>query len=635
MADFDIIRFNLTENGDIQPLGIDRKTRTFMASYLSGDHLQSRDVVYWYWSPSATYIGQTNDLSRRNRQHYAERAFRSHQYTELLAIYGSAINDETLNAVEAQLIRLHKQDARRRSDGIDFSVANMTDGNLSSSMVRVRRDLIPRIWDRLRVLGENDGDKHKYVYGDAQSVLNSLLYKYSVFNDLSDEQKSVASTILHDHEKNFVVRGLAGTGKTALLTNLAAACAKQLRQGQPTLNGLIPRGQRVAVVVKGNWINNAKDIFKNYGDPAIVIKRPDALWAEEKNGLDQYGTVIVDEAQRLVRDYPKSRAFKAWMRDAACRYDNELEIVQNNAKQTILLYDPFQSIRPDDIPGERFNELTKDYTHLQLTQQFRVNPSGSDAAFSGEDFTNGIVHALELDTGTKRDYPFDKGIFDTHPSGSYPYFEIAHSIAELFDYTDDMRNLHPNTVNRVIGGYVREWKSNHDPNAFDWVEQNGAQTYAWKWNDNAAGWVRPHKARWADENRLSEQHDHEIGSIHAIQGEDFNYIGAIIGKDLEVGLDGHLHGNTEHYKDSNGTPGKADFDESEFTEYIKHVYFTILMRGIDGVRVYFEDPKVEEFFRRKLGIPTPELRTRESPRKIENIQADETTMHKHTETESS
>lgn len=598
MRNFRIVKFKLTETGQMLPQDNDEGFgERYLQHFIEFDDGQPHDVVYWYWSPLRSYIGQTNNLRRRNIQHYAVDGFGERKYRELFVIYGSAITDETLNAVEALLIQLFTEDARNRPGRPKPKVDNLTQGNLSSCMNRVRRDLIPDIWDRMRQFGRDEGDEHRYVYGDATALRNSLLYKYSVFNELSDEQKTIVERVM-DGDEDFVIQGLAGTGKTALLTNLAVALADQLNPGGADDTHLT-RDHMVAVVVKGNWANNATDIFKKYGNKAITVKRPSTLWNERSGG--KYGAVIVDEAQRLTRRYHKTNAFKPWTRDPHCGYDDELEIIKSNARRLVLLYDPFQSIRPDDIKADRFDFLTDGFERCTLTEQFRVNPQGTDRQYSGSDYTNGVIHALELDSGHESEYPFNAGLFD--PSRHKPfesYFGLSDSIAELFDYVDEMRNQRPGTVDRVIAGYVRPWVSQKDKTQYDWQEIRDGHTFQWQWNENAIGWVRPTRHSWRAQEDAFARHDKEIGSIHAIQGEDFNYVGAIIGKDLEVGPDGHLHGNKEHYFDRNGTPAAADFDDDEFTDYIKHVYFTILMRAIDGIRVYFEDPELQRFFMHRL-----------------------------------
>ena len=136
-----------------------------------------------------------------------------------------------------------------------------------------------------------------------------------------------------------------------------------------------------------------------------------------------------------------------------------------------------------------------------------------------------------------------------------------------------------NSINRVLAGYSQPWNSHKDKTQFDWVEG----TNQWKWNSTNKNWIsRPNSRK-------------EIGCIHAVQGVDLNYMGVIISKDIEI-IDGEIHGNENEYKDENGKFAKADFDQKAFDDYIKNIYYVLLSRGISGIRVYFEDKKMEKYF---------------------------------------
>ncbi|WP_369127049.1 DNA/RNA helicase domain-containing protein [Bacillus weihaiensis] len=46
----------------------------------------------------------------------------------------------------------------------------------------------------------------------------------------------------------------------------------------------------------------------------------------------------------------------------------------------------------------------------------------------------------------------------------------------------------------------------------------------------------------------------------------------------------------------NGKPIQSVFTESEFTPFIKNIYYTLMTRGIDGIRVYIEDSNLKQYF---------------------------------------
>lgn len=90
-------------------------------------------------------------------------------------------------------------------------------------------------------------------------------------------------------------------------------------------------------------------------------------------------------------------------------------------------------------------------------------------------------------------------------------------------------------------------------------------------------------------------------SIHAISRIDLNYAGVIVSKDINY-VNGKVIGNQDNYLDANGTFKKEDNNPEQFTEFIKNIYYVLLTRGINGVRVYFEDPSMREYFYEYMGI---------------------------------
>lgn len=58
----------------------------------------------------------------------------------------------------------------------------------------------------------------------------------------------------------------------------------------------------------------------------------------------------------------------------------------------------------------------------------------------------------------------------------------------------------------------------------------------------------------------------------------------------------------ENYYDNYGKFKKNDPHPLQFDRFVKNIYYVLLTRGIDGIRVYFEDKKVEKAFKKFMGI---------------------------------
>lgn len=544
-------------------------------SPILGEHLRLRDkqaleknnAIYIYLGPKNVYVGQTKHFFSRHKQHVQESNHRyiNGSYTKVIVAFGILINQLSLDDIEKKLITYITADYE---DDRNMTVNNGTSGNESlayQNQDEVLTDFINPFWEELFSKG--------YVLKkNLAAVKESILFKYSPFTSLSEEKNNIINEIIRQPQ-NYIVSGLAGTGKTVVLTNLAA----RLSQTYPN--------KRIAVVVKTNWVKSAQKIFQAYS-----VKNIDVFTAYKliKSG-EQYDYVLVDEAHRLRRYYSKGNHVTQdiFNKDGN---QNELKLLGKLNPCFILFYDPAQTVRPSDIPKKDYNTFLTDneFKKLKLTKEYRVNINELNKTYTSDDFMTGIQEFLQIDSSNAK---FDHNIFQSYLTNPDAYFGVVNSIHELFDYLDDCENYEPATQNRVMAGYTREWashqKKNRDRNdVYDWVEGN----YHWKWNSDSENWLMKKNSRI------------EIGSIHAVQGIDLNYAGVIISTDISIDNTGKIIGIPENYKDRNGQYKSDDYSKEGFSNFIKNIYYVLLTRGIDGVRVYFEDKKMQQYFYDFMGI---------------------------------
>ena len=539
--------------------------------------LEKGDTIYIYFGKSHSYVGQTKQFLKRYKQHYmAQSKFDLRNYKCVVMSFGQLINQLSLDDIENQLITYIAADGKHNEVLSDNST-------LGNSIIpypqqdQVKSDFIIPFWHELYT--------HNYVHTpDIETVRQSVLFKYSPFHELSEIQAQIIQEIVNDTRNNFVINGMAGTGKTVMLTNLAAVLSKK----NPN--------KKVAVIVKANWEKTAKKIFKTYGKSNIDVYTAVKFIQAEEN----YDFVIIDESHRLRRYYSKSqntlntifRLPPKVAEERGVNYDvgaNELEKIVKRSKQIVLMYDPSQQIRPGDITMEQFNNITHKFKHFYLPTEYRINiPEKSGKyrrAYTGENYIKGIKSFLGINDN-KNDSKFYKELFQDYlVSGKDAYFGICNSIEELFDYLNDMKNYDPASQNRVVAGYCRKWVSKKSEQS-DWVENSNH----WNWNSRLEDWIN------------APDSENEIGSIHAVQGIDLNYVGVIIGKDLTINEKGELVADSENYYDNYGKFKKNDPHPLQFDRFVKNIYYVLLTRGIDGIRVYFEDKKVEKAFKKFMGI---------------------------------
>ena len=85
----------------------------------------------------------------------------------------------------------------------------------------------------------------------------------------------------------------------------------------------------------------------------------------------------------------------------------------------------------------------------------------------------------------------------------------------------------------------------------------------------------------------------QVGCIHSIQGYDLNYAFIIMGP--EIGYDPakkEIIIRKENYFDANGRKSATD---EELEEYIRHIYYVLLTRGIRGTYLYVCGPELRRY----------------------------------------
>ena len=415
---------------------------------------------------------------------------------------------------------------------------------------------------------------------DLDAVRNAGIYVDAGGDSPTRHEYDLVERVLAAPDRDRIIRGCAGTGKTFVIRMLADLLSRP------------PYGKKVAVAVKDNLVEACR---RNIATPDGRVTV--GTFSEISCGRDHYDVVLVDEAHRLRRRYAKTKFLhsRLWKVCEETGADNELDLMRSAADSVVLMYDPLQTLRPDDILPRTLAEATRGWEQDRLVHQVRINPDSAFDPHLGDDYVSGLIDFLGYPKGMRPNPDYDRSVFTEYRDMSdrdEAYFGVCDSIQELFDYIDLMGNLHPGTINRVVAGYTRKWESRKNPEAYDWVEGD----HHWKWNSTFEGWVNPVRSDSEKARDLADRYHDEIGCVHSVQGEDLDYVGVIVGKDLGIDEDGDLVGVRANYFDKNGIPAKDDFDQDTFTRFIKNNYFTLMTRGVAGIRVFFEDPAMRERF---------------------------------------
>ncbi len=367
---------------------------------------------------------------------------------------------------------------------------------------------------------------------------------------LIDEQKVVYETALAkaraatpERKQVVIVQGGPGTGKSVVAINLIVELSKLGLLSKYVSKNAAPRAV-YEQKLKGH--RKKAEISAMFGGSGAFIDTPP----------NTFDALIVDEAHRLNE---KSGLY-------GNLGENQIKELISAAQCAVFFVDDDQIVTLSDIGNSRALEawarqLGADVTHLELSSQFRCG--GSDGYLAWLDNYLGIRETANTD--------FDATAFD---------FRIVGSPTELHALIAQRNKT--NNKSRVVAGYCWDWTSKKRPGAHDIVIPEFGYERRWNLDQDGSLWITaPHSIE-------------EVGCIHTCQGLELDYVGVIIGPDLQLRdgqfvtaperrstMDRSIRGYKSMMKhDPDGTLKRVD-------RIIRNTYRTLMSRGMKGCYVYF------------------------------------------------
>jgi DUF2075 family protein len=216
---------------------------------------------------------------------------------------------------------------------------------------------------------------------------------------------------------------------------------------------------------------------------------------------------------------------------------------------------------------------------LELKSQFRCN--GSDNYL---DWLDEVLYK-----------PYD--LVKTSFSNQEYDFQIFGTPQALYDKIKSLDNPdgHPKQVARIAAGYCWRWSKRPTSNG-DLVKDVKIGDFEMPWETNegrAFGPFRDMYASSADTWAIEPQGINQVGCIFSIQGFEIDYIGVILGPDIQYDsasdcLIGQVGNNVAVQSN----------DSIEYTRYIRNAYRVLMSRGKKGCFVYCCNPEVAAFLER-------------------------------------
>lgn len=505
-------------------------------------------VVYILYSKSKIYVGHTNGLIKRMTEH--KQVISDFKLSHMIVVYGASFNMSITRELETILISCMLSEKRT----VLNIVLKQKLKDYSNKWESYNDIFIP-LW--------NDLKKRGLVNNYHTQMEMTLLYRYSPFKKLSNQQKQIVDNICgsvanEQIDSKIVVEGEPGTGKSLLTSTIVYELNRNYGLGFEKIGVVMPN-KNLPVLFKNLF--KKLNLNVEVGTAAGILKPPYL-----------YHTIIVDEGQRLKKYYSKD----GWMFPHLKKDEvenNELVQLKKKARNIIIFYDGNQGLRPSDIDKCTFNNDSIEFERSYLNNQYRIR--GNFRQAESKDYIFALRNILQMD-----DSIYNPAVFAEYDFG------VLKSMDSLNKWVLKMHNIPGSERSRMLSGYAFEWKSKKNKKAYDFEEG----LFRARWNKTSTKWVE------------SKNSINEVGCSHSVLGVDLNYIGVIIGNDLDFDEKSErLIANRKSFFDSKGSPvQKEDANDELLLDYIKHHYYILLSRGIDGCRVYFTNKKVETYFRKKI-----------------------------------
>lgn len=519
------------------------------------------------------YVGESNDIFKRTRQHYDAASDKTKWQSKLLEkdatlfIIGHEHFNKSLTLdIENRLMHYMMSIDRVKH------VHNMRDNPQTSYYPMEELDeIFSKIWRGLR-------KENKELFPTENRIKDSAIYKASPLHKLTKDQenardliiKKVSRAIENGETKQLIfIDGEAGTGKTVLNSSTFYELYCQAEENNKDLNChlLVNHDEQITVYEQ---IADKLGLTEKYGK---VVSKPTTFINNhsEDNVVD---VAFIDEAHLLLTQGKQSYRGK-----------NQLKDIIDRAKVTVVMFDENQILTTEQFWESQILEQYRTQAkiannHIALDKQLRmqVNPETLDW----------------IDSFTKQGQL--KKIPDVLGGYSIKVFDNPENLdIEIKKKAKESGS----ELSRVIATYDWEYSSVNKP-------KDHLLKY---WEVLIGKWHKPWNRELESELSRKEKREirglswaeqpqtiNEVGSTFTIQGFDLNYAGVILGpsvkyRDGKIVFDPSASHNDKAVRNrtlSDGT--KQKFGET----LIQHEVRVLMTRGVNGMYIYACDPELRQ-----------------------------------------
>lgn len=534
------------------------------------------------------YVGESNDIFQRTKQHYGEMKNESEwqhnlldRKADLYVIGHEHFNKSMTMDIETKLIHYltSVESVVKVHNGRD----NPQDRYYP---VEELDSIFTKIWKGLR----NKEKDHKEIFPLESSIRDSAIFKASPLHKLTEEQKDAKEKILdridsalkNDKRGQLIfIEGEAGTGKTVLnsSTFYELFCKYEEASREDSENSKYQTTNCFLLVNHDEQITVYRQIFDKLGiidKYGQVVEKPTTFINNHtiENPVD---VVFVDEAHLLLTQGKQSYRGK-----------NQLKDIIDRAKVVVVMFDEDQILTTEqyweyDKIKEYKNKARKNDNYIMLKNQLRMHASKETIDWINSFTKDGIIKDIPRNLGG-----YDIKIFDN---------------PKLLDKEiKNKASKDKSRLSRIIATYDWQYiQGNHKecPTKY-WEVKIEDDDSCWHkpWNRELEKDLDRKQKRSIKNLAWAEQPQtiNEVGSTYTIQGFDLNYAGLIIGPSVKY-RGGHIIFDPEASKNEKATRNRtlSDGTHKKFgEELLKHELRVLMTRGVNGLYIYACDEKLRK-----------------------------------------
>lgn len=539
------------------------------------DIIMNFPTVYIHnWQESGdfeVYVGESNDIFKRTRQHYDAASDKSRWQSKLLEKDASLfiIGHEHFNKSLTLDIENRLMHYMMSVDRVKH-VYNLRDNPQTSYYpMEELDDIFSKIWRGLR-------KENKDLFPTESAIKDSAIYKASPLHKLTKEQEKARDLIIQKVSKALenketrqliFIDGEAGTGKTVLNSSTFYELYCQAEENNRNLKCflLVNHDEQITVYEQ---IAEKLGLIEKYGQ---VVGKP-TTFINNHSKDEPVDVAFVDEAHLLLTQGKQSYRGK-----------NQLNDIMDRARVTVVMFDENQILTTEQfweaqILEQYRNQAKLEENHIVLKKQLRMQADPATMDW--------------IDSFTKERRV--KKIPNTF--GGYAIKIFANP--ELLDLEIQRRAQESDSaLSKIIATYDWQYSSNHKM-------EDQVMKY---WEVLIGKWHKPWNRELESELSKKEKRDikglawaeqpqtiNEVGSTFTIQGFDLNYAGVILGPSVKY-RDGKIIFDPTASKNEKAVRNRtlSDGTKQKFGEtLIQHEVRVLMTRGVNGMYIYACDPEL-------------------------------------------